>query len=61
MRANLDEALRAIGHPITYAVIDADTLPESDPRGGYGTPTVLVAGVDLFGMPAPPFPHSPPT
>jgi hypothetical protein len=61
MRASLDDALRALGRPTTYQVIDAGTLPDSDARGGYGTPTVLLNGVDLFDMPVPPLPHPPPT
>ena len=61
MRANLDEALLALGLPNDYQFIDADTLQSSDARGGYGTPTVLYKGVDIFGMPEPPVPHSPPT
>lgn len=61
MRARFDEALRALGRPATYQVIDVDTLPDSDPRGGYGTPTVLVGNRDLFGMPEPPTPHAGPT
>jgi hypothetical protein len=61
MRANLDAALAAMGLPADYRVIDADTLPESDPRGGYGTPTVLLDDEDLFGMPTPPVPRPPAT
>lgn len=61
MRANLDEALQALALPTDYQLIDVDTLPASDPRGGYGTPTVLFAGRDLFGMDEPPVPHPPPT
>lgn len=61
MRANLDEALERLGLAKDYQLIDADTLKESDPRGGYGTPTVLVANRDLFGMPEPPVPHDSPT
>ena len=61
MRARLDEALERLGWPGGYAVIDADTLTPSDPRGGYGTPTVLYAGRDLFGMPEPGTPHPAPT
>jgi hypothetical protein len=61
MRANLDDALRALGRSTDYQVIDASALPETDARGGYGTPTVLVRGVDLFDMPVPPLPHPPPT
>jgi hypothetical protein len=61
MRTHLDEALKALELPLDYQFIDADTLPPSDPRGGYGTPTVLFQGADLFGMEEPPVPHPPPT
>lgn len=61
MRVNLDVALKSMSLPTNYQVLDADALPESDPRGGYGTPTVLHRGQDLFGMPAPPIPHPPAT
>lgn len=61
MRTNLDDALKAVGLPNDYQFIDADTLEAADPRGGYGTPTVLFEGSDLFGMPVPPVPHPAPT
>ena len=61
MRANLDVALKTLGLPNDYQFIDADTLASSDPRGGYGTPTVLQRGQDLFGMEEPPTPHPPAT
>ena len=61
MRMRLDEALDRLGSAKDYRVIDADTLPDSDPRGGYGTPTVLYANRDLFGMPEPSVPHPAPT
>jgi hypothetical protein len=61
MRANLDEALRELELPADYQFIDADTLQPSDARRGYGTPTVLYEGADLFGMAEPPVPHPPPT
>ena len=59
MRTRLDGALRTMGLPSTYQVIDLETLPDSDARRGYPTPTVLYASRDLFGMPepAPPFPE----
>ena len=59
--ARLDEALARLGWPADYGLIDADTLLPSDPRVGYGTPTVLYGGRDLFGMPEPPAPHPSPT
>ena len=61
MRANLDDALNALGLSHQYQFVDADSLKPSDPRGGYGTPTVLYDGRDLFDMPEPPVPHPPPT
>lgn len=52
LRDNLRAALRDLGSP---AFIDTDqmTLPEDDPRRGWPTPTILVNGRDLFGMPEP--------
>ncbi|MEZ5289762.1 MAG: hypothetical protein R2745_01625 [Vicinamibacterales bacterium] len=61
MRANFDAALQRLGWPADYEFIDADTLAESDPRGGYGTPTVLVGNRDLFGLDEPATPHPPPS
>ena len=60
MRTRLDEALRSLGRRATYQVIDADTLPQSEVRRGYGTPTVLVDNRDLFNMPKQK-PQDPPT
>ena len=40
--------------PTDYALINVDKLESSDRRRGYGTPTVLYNGRDLFGMAAPP-------
>ena len=59
MRVHLDAALKAIGQPIAYTVVDLDTLPATDVRKAYPTPTVLRGGVDLFGMdePKPPYPE----
>jgi len=59
MRARFDQAIKANGAPIPYAVVDIDALAATDQRKGYPTPTILVGGADLFGMPAPtpPFPE----
>jgi hypothetical protein len=58
MRRNLDEALKTLGFAASYEVVDQDTLPESDVRRGYPTPTLLYADRDIFGMsvPRPPLP-----
>jgi hypothetical protein len=61
MRTRLDTALGTMGLPSTYQVIDLETLPDSDARRGYPTPTVLYASRDLFGMPEPAAPYPEPT
>ena len=55
----LDEALRTLGLPPDYQVINLASLPATDARVGYPTPTVLIGDRDLYGMPepAPPFPE----
>lgn len=59
MLLNLDDALRALKLPLDYQVVNLGTLPTTDPRSGYPTPTVLYRNRDLFGMPepTPPFPE----
>jgi hypothetical protein len=54
---NLTEASEAFETAVHYEVIDQGTLPPSDPRAGYPTPTILYNNRDLFGMsePLPPF------
>ena len=53
MRDNLQAALASIGKGWTFADTNQEKLPASDLRRGWPTPTVLVDGRDLFGMPAP--------
>lgn len=53
MEGNLKAALAMKGMEEVYSVIDVKQLPESDYRRGYGTPTVLVSGMDIFGAPRP--------
>lgn len=53
MRASLDEALINSGYAADYPVIDTGTLIPTDPRCGYGTPTILFDGRDLFDAAAP--------
>jgi hypothetical protein len=59
MQLHLDNAIKASATPITYAVVDLDTLPATDVRKAYPTPTILVGSVDMFGMeePQPPYPE----
>jgi hypothetical protein len=53
LRDNLEAALSAMGKGWTYTETNQEQLPESDLRRGWPTPTILVNGRDLFGMPAP--------
>lgn len=53
MRANLKAALTAVGKGWTFKDTDQEQLPEGDIRRGYPTPTVLVNGRDLYGLPVP--------
>lgn len=61
MRVRLDAAIKAIGKPIPYTVVDLDTLPPTDERKAYPTPTILSGGVDLFGIAPPTQPDLEPT
>lgn len=53
MRARLETALRELGLPTDYTVVDLDAAATGEPRAAYGTPTVLYKNRDLFGMPEP--------
>lgn len=59
MRARVADALRAMQRPADVQVLDLDTLPSSDVRRGYPTPTLLYADHDVFGLavPKPPLPE----
>ena len=61
MRKNLDAAITSLAAEMKYEVINQGTLFPGDSRMGYPTPTVLLDGRDMFGLPEPlpPFPpHS---
>ena len=53
MEKNLVSALEASGLEKKSKYINLASLPTKDYRRGYGTPTVLINGEDLFGMPKP--------
>jgi hypothetical protein len=53
MYANLQAAMAEEGWVGKPVIVDIGKLPRDDPRTGYGTPTVLVDGSDLFGLPLP--------
>ena len=52
MRRNLDAALKLLSWD-GYTTVELASLPEDDLRLGYGTPTVLVDGADIMGVPKP--------
>jgi len=53
LRANLASALETMGDGWTFVEVNQEQLPELDLRRGYPTPTILVDGRDLYGMPMP--------
>lgn len=61
MRARLEEALKSMGSTLRYEVLDLDTLPVTDARRGYPTPTLLYENRDVFGLPEPQPPLPEPT
>ena len=59
MRRNLDGALKSLGTTTSYELLNLDTLPVTDVRRGYPTPTLLFDSRDVFDLPqpAPPLPE----
>jgi len=53
MLERIKAALTATGIRASMTVVDVGSLEVDDPLTGYGTPTVLVGGFDLFGVPLP--------
>jgi hypothetical protein len=54
LRRRLDDALQALGVPVAPVAVDLNALSQAqDPRSGFGSPTILVDGLDLFGMESP--------
>jgi len=53
MENNLKAALAMKGMEEVYSFTDVKQLSGNDYRRGYGTPTVLVNGMDIFGAPRP--------
>lgn len=51
MKKNLDAAMAQISDAIQISFIDQAALPTNDYRASYSTPTILVSGDDLFGLP----------
>jgi hypothetical protein len=61
MTIDLDDALSRLKLPHDYQIIDIGTLPKTDVRAGYPTPTVLWKGKDIFKMPIPKPPFGAPS
>jgi len=53
LHARVLAAIEELAIDAAVSMIDVNSLPAHDIRTGYGTPTVLVDGRDLFGHPAP--------
>lgn len=52
MLERLRSAVARLDAPLPCVLVDLATLAADDVRRGYPTPTVLVHGVDLFGLEA---------
>jgi len=52
-RANVASAVTSLALAATIEQIDQERLASGDPRRDWPSPTVLVNGRDLFGLPAP--------
>ena len=59
LRSRVVEALARMPAAPSLQLVDLDTLPTSDVRRGYPTPTLLYADRDAFGLdvPKPPLPE----
>jgi hypothetical protein len=52
-KTNVEKAVAAIGLAADVVYVDQEKLSQTDRRRGWPSPTILVDGLDLFGMPAP--------
>jgi len=59
--ANLKTVAKSFGQPLDYDIVNQGTLPATDARVGYATPTILYDDRDLFGLPIPKPPFPPPS
>jgi hypothetical protein len=50
LRERVAVAVRDAGSAFRLRYVDQCSLAENDPRRGYPAPTVLVEGIDLFGL-----------
>jgi hypothetical protein len=53
MQSAVETAIARLGESWVIELIDLEALPADDMRRGYGSPTILVNGVDPFGAPPP--------
>lgn len=61
MRSHLDQAIQSLGSSLSYEIVDQGSLLSNDAGRGYPTPTLLLNGRDLFGLPEPTQPFPGPT
>ena len=59
LRARLQAVMQECGW--AFREVDLGILPDTDQRRGYGTPTILVGGTDLFGARTPKPPYAAPS
>ena len=54
----LEHAIASMDFPPKFGIVHQSELVPDDPRAGYPTPTILLNGSDIFGLPTPepPFP-----
>lgn len=53
IRKNLETALRSMSRETKFEYLNLEVLADSDPRRGWGAPTILINGRDLMGLPPP--------
>ena len=53
MRERLVEVRQALEFELDVTFVDVDAMPAEDFRTGFGTPTLLIRGQDLFDKPRP--------
>jgi len=59
--ANLKRVAESFEPPVEFVVVNQGSLPPTDARIGYATPTILYDDHDLFGLPKPAAPYPAPT
>lgn len=53
LQRNAEQAIVALGAGWRLSMVNQETLPPDDLRRGYGSPSVLLDGREVFGEPTP--------